>query len=149
VKRFLIAVDGSSSSQEAVRVGVEYAAEQEAEVTFFHVVPPFDWSSGGQPTPHKLDETEAAMLKEATEVAEELGISAKVKVASGDPVAEIVSYADSIDADMIVVGSRGLSAVARVLLGSVSRGVLYEAQRPVLLVKGAATRVAASTATGS
>ena len=55
----------------------------------------------------------------------------------GDTVDEIVAYADSHDADLIIVGSRGRGALAGTLLGSVSRGVLRESRRPVLIVRAA------------
>jgi len=54
----------------------------------------------------------------------------------GDTVDELVAYADTIDADLIVVGSRGHGAIASAVVGSVSRGVLHEARRPVLVVRG-------------
>jgi nucleotide-binding universal stress UspA family protein len=59
----------------------------------------------------------------------------------GHPADEIVAYADSIGADMIVVGSRGPRGVASPLLGSVSRDVLTESRRPVLVVRGSTAPV--------
>jgi len=53
----------------------------------------------------------------------------------GDPAAAIVEYADKIGADLVVTGSRGLSSIKRVLLGSVSTGIVNHAKRPVLVVK--------------
>jgi nucleotide-binding universal stress UspA family protein len=67
-------------------------------------------------------------------------VTSYTKLLRGDPVDEIVAYADTVDADLIVVGSRGHGAVASALLGSVSRGILREARRPVLVVRGAASR---------
>jgi nucleotide-binding universal stress UspA family protein len=54
----------------------------------------------------------------------------------GRPADEIVAYADSIDADLIVVGSRGHGTLTNALIGSVSRDVLRESRRPVLIVRG-------------
>lgn len=70
-------------------------------------------------------------------MAAEHGIVATTVLLRGDPVDEIVAYADSHDADLIVVGSRGHGAIAGALLGSVSRGVLAESKRPVLVVRDA------------
>jgi nucleotide-binding universal stress UspA family protein len=54
----------------------------------------------------------------------------------GNVVDEIVAFADSHDVDLTIVGSRGRGALAGALLGSVSRGVLAESKRPVLIVRG-------------
>ena len=70
-------------------------------------------------------------------MAAEHEIDAKTALLRGDPVSEIVAYADSHDVDLIVVGSRGHGAIASALLGSVSRGVLSESKRPVLIVRAA------------
>ena len=49
---------------------------------------------------------------------------------------EIVAVADSLDAEMIVIGSRGRGPFTAKILGSVSQGVLAETRRPVLVVRG-------------
>lgn len=141
MKKILIATDGSPSAQEAVEFGLELATEQDAEVTVIHVAPVLDnWFAEGigmpSARPHQIGEADRACLEQALELAKERGISAKLELLSGLPVDEIVAHADSIDADLIVVGSHGRGAVASALLGSVSRGVLHEARRPVLVVRG-------------
>jgi nucleotide-binding universal stress UspA family protein len=145
MNRILIATDGSPSAQEAVEFGIELASDQGATATFVLVVPSVDvvpTSAFGftGAVPHELTEHESEPLDDARALAEEAGVTAHVHLLRGDPVDEIVAYADTIDADLIVVGSRGHGAVASALLGSVSRGILREARRPVLVVRGSATR---------
>jgi nucleotide-binding universal stress UspA family protein len=88
------------------------------------------------PRPAREDQV---ALEAATRVARDAGVEADVVIVSGDPADEIVVYADTIDAGLIVVGSRGHNAVTSALVGSVSRGVLHEARRPVLVARSAAT----------
>ena len=151
MKKILIATDGSSSARDAVEFGVELALEQNAEVIFVHVAPALDVvpMSGFGITgalPHELNAVDRAPLDEAAEVADEQGVRATTELLSGDPADEIVACADSLDVDMIVVGSRGHGAIATALLGSVSLKVLHETRRPVLVVRGAAARVEAPVA---
>jgi nucleotide-binding universal stress UspA family protein len=153
MKKILIATDGSASSAEAVAFGLELAAEHEAAVIFVHVAPATDvlpmagyGMAGAVPhVPHEVTEYDLVSLDDATEVATERGVQASTKLLVGDAVDEIVAYADTEDVDMIVIGSRGHGALASALLGSVSRGVLSESKRPVMIVHGqAAVQVGAS-----
>ena len=147
MKSILIATDGSQSALEAVGFGLDLAEEHGAEVTFLYVGPTLDPSVAafGIPAalPHRIDDVDYSVLREAAEIATARGIDARTKVLAGLPADEIVAYADTIDADLIVVGSHGRGAIASAVLGSVSRGVLHEARRPVLVVRRARTRAGA------
>lgn len=144
MKRILVATDGSPSSTEAVAFGVELAAEHEAELVFVHVVPRLDvvpaagFGAIGGAFPHEVSEHDRTLLDEAAAMAAEHEIVSTTTMLRGDTVDEIVAYADSHDVDLIVVGSRGHGTIASTLLGSVSRGVLGESKRPVLIVRAAA-----------
>ena len=144
MRRILVATDGSVSSTEAIQFGVELAAEHEAELVFVHVVPRLDvvppsgFGIGGA-FPHEPTIGDRELLEDAAAVAIEHGVVSTTVLLRGVTVDEIVTYADSHDVDMIVVGSRGHGAVTATLLGSVSRGVLSESRRPVVVVRAGVT----------
>jgi nucleotide-binding universal stress UspA family protein len=141
MKKIVIATDGSPSALEAVEVGIELAAEQEAEPMFVHVAPAADVlptglaMTGPVSVPHELDEYDRTALERALQTAEERGLKAETKLLVGDAAHQIAAYADEVDADLIVVGSRGLGTISGTLLGSVSRAVLHDTKRPVLIVR--------------
>lgn len=148
MQRILIATDGSESAMEAVDFGIELALEQGAAVTFVHATMPIEWAvypfgpldaipSAAPPA----EEDEA--LRAALQRAEAKGVPALPVAVLGDPVTEVTAYAESMNADLIVVGSRGLGGVTSALLGSVSKGVLKHAGCPVLVVRAAHAPVAA------
>jgi nucleotide-binding universal stress UspA family protein len=143
MKRIMVATDGSASSAEAVAFGVELADEHASELVFVHVVPMLDvvpalgFGAIGGAFPHEAGEFDRTLLDDAAATAAERGIGSSTALLRGDTVDEIVAYADSHDVDLIVVGSRGHGAIAGALLGSVSRGILSESKRPVLIVRAA------------
>jgi len=143
MKKILTAADGSPSAHEALELGLDLAAEQDAETFVVHVAPIVDavpYGGFGYFAPallHEFDEHDRALLNEAVKFAAEKRVDVKTELLKGLPADEIVAFADAIDADLIVVGSRGHGAIASALLGSVSRGVLHESRRPVLVVRGA------------
>jgi nucleotide-binding universal stress UspA family protein len=143
MNRILVATDGSESAAEAVEFGIELAAEHQAELIFVHVVPELDlvpatvFSIGGA-FPHEPSIEDRALLEHAAAIAEAHGVLSTTALLRGETVDEIVAYADSHDVDLIVVGSRGHGTISTALLGSVSRGILQESMRPVLVVRGGA-----------
>ena len=144
MNKILVATDGSDSAAEAVEFGIELAAEHRAELILVHVVPALDivpvsgFGIGGA-FPHEPSIEDRAVLDDAAAIAEEHDVRSTTVLLAGDTVDEIVAYADSHDVDLIVVGSRGHGTIANALLGSVSRGVLAESKRPVMVVRGGAS----------
>ena len=142
----LIATDGSTGATAAVEKGLELAEQTGADVLFVAVrrppVPVF-----GDPYWQRALSDELARLRPAVrlamDLAEDRRIRAESDIVEGDPSERIVELARSRDVDLIVIGSRGLGSVASVLRGSVSKRVLQDADRPVLVV-GERTRAAAA-----
>lgn len=63
------------------------------------------------------------------------GLNATVELLQGSPAEIILNYAKEQDADVIVIGSRGLGGIREFVLGSVSHNVVQSARIPVLVVK--------------
>lgn len=78
--------------------------------------------------------TGAASESEILSEARSRGVLCEAEATAGDPAEAIVRRADELDADLIVVGSRGCGAVAPDGLGSVASSVLGGSERPVLVV---------------
>src|SRR6476661_100349 len=111
MNKILIATDGSPEAREAVELGIEIAGDHEAAVVFVQVIPPvhatqFDPGVRIQAIPAELRLRRAVALHEAGQLAAEQGVQSTFKMLEGNPADEIVAYADSIDADLVVIGSR-------------------------------------------
>jgi nucleotide-binding universal stress UspA family protein len=80
------------------------------------------------------------LAAEGAQLADEAGLEAESATAeeAGSIADAILSRADKLDADTIVIGSRGLGGLGSLLLGSVSQHVLHHADRPVLVIPSAA-----------
>ena len=139
MKRILIATDGSATASHAIEVGVELAAQEGAEVHLVYVVPQVPARAFPMVSvPHETATPDDKALLAGLHYAKSHAVPAEATVLSGDTVDEIVAYADSLDVDLIVLGSRGRGVFTSTLLGSTSRGVIAESRRPVLVVRGEA-----------
>jgi nucleotide-binding universal stress UspA family protein len=161
----LICYDGSPDSRAAVQQAAALFGDQPA--TLLTVWEPFaeiasrsSWGLGLVPSIPDPDQIDEASSKAAGETAADgaalagrLGMTVESKTASqvGTTAQAIFAEAETIDATAIVMGSRGLTGLKSLLLGSVSHEVLQHADRAVVVVPSpevAASRARAFRETG-
>ncbi len=149
-RRILVAVDGSENSKRAARIAIELAVKFGAKLDVLHVVPRLTYES----TPMSLTraavpptgygQVYAEAHKEAEKYVGDIVSEAHAGgiVARGDVlenrasiVETIVGYSKSEEADLIVTGTRGQGGFKKLLIGSVSSGVVAHAECPVLIVR--------------
>jgi nucleotide-binding universal stress UspA family protein len=138
VKRIVIGTEGSADAMKAVEVGLELARGLGASVTFV-CARTLPGRLLGQPLSQREFDSETAEAREIVggtmSKAAEAGVEADYEILDGGPAEVILRVADAHDADLIVVGSRGLGAVQSVIFGSVSKELVAHSRRPVLVVK--------------
>ena len=159
LQRILLVTDGSIHSQRAASYLGNFPIPDLAEVHVLNVLPPTpspvliarSWPAGSETmAPVPSYETEEMLSKQAEEeerhgkaLLEETvnemvnyGIEVKSVLLRGDAATEIIQYANENQVDLIVAGSRGLSQMRRLLLGSLSRKLVHYASCSVLIYKG-------------
>lgn len=137
-QQILLAVDGSENSIRAAKEAVKIASlSQSAEVTVVYVS---DYKEDENEVIHDASamEFDLARRKKIQPVAEMLDrkkIFHHVEVLHGIPGPSIVNMTKDKQYDLLVIGSRGLSPIREVMLGSVSHKVVNHAECPVLVVR--------------
>lgn len=136
-ERILLATDGSSHAQRALEFARDLALRDGAVVIVVHAF---------EPVPRYLGEpmwsdivgsnvnVGQQVANQAKEELEEAGVDAETEVLEGPPAEAILRVAEARQADLIVMGTRGLSALTSLLLGSVSHRVLAHTHVPVMVV---------------
>jgi len=142
--KILLANDGSEEASLAARTAADIAAKTESEVHVVHVrgVPMYiDPGSEVLRVAHGAAEetvrreAQGVLDAQAEQIEAAGGKVARTHVRLGRPVEEIVILADEIGAGLVMMGSRGLGRIRRLLLGSVSDGVVRHAHCPVMVVR--------------
>ncbi len=140
IQRLLCPIDFSETSDHALQQAAALARWYGARLTVLHVrlmvTPHPDMPAGGPMAPWLETETEALRKKtaEACRAITDAGTPVDVAVLHGEPVPLILAMADSLPADLIVMGTHGTSGFQHLLLGSVTEKVLRKATCPVLTV---------------
>jgi nucleotide-binding universal stress UspA family protein len=141
--RILLATDGSEEAELAALRAVELADATDSELHVVHVgvVPIFLKSYPGtlgyyDKLYEQIEEVSRELLRKQTwRVKAVGGTVAGAHLRMGEAALEIVALAEELQADLIVMGSRGLGGVRRALIGSVSDSVVRHAHCPVLVVR--------------
>jgi nucleotide-binding universal stress UspA family protein len=136
-ERVLVAIDHSASTDRTLAAARELADLAKGEVWVLHVrerevIPRLGL------VPTESDQEAEAGVKAAVAVLAEAGITAHAEVVDvvfGHAAREIVDMAGQHDAGVIVMGSRGRSDLAGLVLGSTAHKVIHLADRPVLIVR--------------
>jgi len=151
-RRILVGTDGSDNAKRAIHVAVDVARRMKAEIVIAYAIPQPGLLMAIPPVAALPAEGYAVSLEdyykeakdrarklvaEAVELAKGNGISARGEVLDGlgSVVEQLVEFAEKEKVDLVCVGTRGLSGFRRLLLGSVSNGLVSHAPCAVLVVR--------------
>lgn len=143
MKKILVPVDGSEHGCKAVSWAATLAAEVGAQMTllFVHDLPAAEvmgLASKSRTEISAIEEAHAQPVFEAAQACLDdiaVGVGGENRTVIGDPREEIVGLAKREAFDHIVIGSRGLSPISELLMGSVSEHVMRKAHCPVTVIR--------------
>jgi nucleotide-binding universal stress UspA family protein len=134
MRPILVAYDGSEGAKRALEEAAKRANGQPVTVVSVAELLPQFGRAGAMLVPEE-DEERKRELGEAMQILKDRGIEAKAIERRGDAAEAIVDEAQNEDAELIVLGTRGLSGAKRWLMGSVSTRVVHHAPCNVLVVR--------------
>jgi nucleotide-binding universal stress UspA family protein len=136
--RILVAVDHSEMSDRAVLAARDLAVLSKGEVWVLHLREHEIGMKSGALFPDETKDEANAEVLSSVDVLIQAGVKAHGEVRNtvfGHAAREIVNDAKELDADLIVMGSRGRGDIAGLLLGSTAHKVIHLSDRPVLVVR--------------
>ena len=143
-RSIVVGTDGSETAGEAVRQAVELAKATGAKVELVSAYEPVSnqrLREERQQVPEDMQwmvnerEDVEATLKTAAESIREAGVEVETFARQGDPADAILDVAEENNADLIIVGNKGMSGAKRFLLGSVPNKVSHHAPCSVMIIR--------------
>jgi nucleotide-binding universal stress UspA family protein len=146
LKHVLWACDFSACSVDALRFVIPIARAYGSDITALHVIPSTTppealdagWTNPALLPPHLAHDVSKSLDRCLAPV-RDASLAAQVALRGGVPVDELLGLAESLPADLLVVGRHARHLIPPGFLGSVARGILGRARCPVLVVPGGAT----------
>ena len=143
--RVIVAFDGSSDSVKAMGLGCALALKFGSQLSVVHVFssPSIGYSAtSGMPIPDykTLEDAKKSsakgVLSKGLQLAAAKGVEAKGELIEASSVVEaLVEFAANEKADLIVTGTRGMTGFKKLIMGSVSSGLVNHAHCPVLVAR--------------
>lgn len=141
--RILVGLDGSDYSLRALDFAIDLAKKYQSQLVLVHVVmrqiyainPPEAGILAGTAIVRELETEGKTILTQGEEKVKAQGLPVEARLRQGMPAEELLRAAADEKADLMVLGSRGLSQVRAFLLGSVSDKVSHHAKCPTLIVR--------------
>jgi nucleotide-binding universal stress UspA family protein len=143
-KSIVVGTDGSETATQAVRQAVDLAKEIGAKVELVSAYEPVSDQRLREERTEVPDDLQwmvnpredvDATLQEAAELAKENGVDVETYARQGDPADAILDVAEEQNADLIIVGNKGMTGAKRFLLGSVPNKVSHHAPCSVLIIR--------------
>jgi nucleotide-binding universal stress UspA family protein len=134
--KILLATDGSENTTQATQAAVDIARRRGSEIHLIHV-----WHDVHTPHAHAFVKSELRrqgreiLDKEVKRIEEQGGTVTRSHLREGRAFEEVLKLGDELEADLLVVGSRGHRGLRRMLVGSHSEDIVHHAHRPVLVVR--------------
>ena len=138
LNKILVPLDGSKSSKKTLSESIAFAKKNNASLVGLYVLP---FSPLSYRNVRFVQETMYGegkkILKNAQKTAEKNGVFLQPKILKGTPGELISSFANQTKnkIDLIMIGSRGMSGLKELFLGSVSNHVVHKSKKPVLIIK--------------
>ncbi len=140
-KSIIVAYDGSDHANRALEIGIDLAKKYDAKLDIVEVIDTAMLTGMGlAPVPAEVVDQIYTKAKREVEMAKNKAMQAGLtnvggETLEGDPASSLLEYAGKNGGDLIITGSRGLSTLKRIVLGSVSSRIVQESKIPVLVVK--------------
>ncbi len=135
--RILVAIDGSESAKKAFTKSIYLALKCNSKLDLVHVVS-CELGRDSATTFELIEQLQTKaklILEEYRQVAIKNNIPIEVMIKQGDPAQIIIEIANTENYDLIITGSRGMSAFKELLVGSVTLKVIHHVNCPVMVVR--------------